>query len=456
MGRTLYCGFDRATLKELLIICTQESHFLFQGNYYDQVDGVAMGSPLGPLFANIFMDHFESTHIEKLKELGVIDWMRFVDDVFSTLKDESCKDAILKYLNEQHPNIEFTTESEVKQQLPFLDTKVTRTENGYRTKIYHKATYTGVHLNWNSLTSKKYKLKNIHTFCDRIWRICQTKEDREFEFQKLRSILIKNEYPDEVVETRISKFRENREKREQDQQVQQAQQEEAPAPPVVPQTQTASPIATRTRSQLDRTASVIPLEQPPSNVQPDQNAPAQQQPEKRIKYLVLPYICHKAEDTVKRINKLVSSYFNTVEVRVAFTTPHSLGQLFPFKDKITEKRLHSQVIYSIKCKTCNQEYIGKTERILAHRMREHNDPKRDSAIQHHKLQNPDHDIDSEYAEIIDSASFNQKLIFKEQKHIEKRKPELNVQHAAYYKNLNNKEKPGEGFGKNTIFGTSSK
>ena len=89
-------------------------------------------------------------------------------------------------------------------------------------------------------------------------------------------------------------------------------------------------------------------------------------------------------------------------------------------------------------------------------MREHNDPKRDSAIQHHKQQNPDHDIDSEYVEIIDSASFNKKLIFKEQKHIEKRKPEFNVQHAAYYKNKNNKEKPGEGFGKNTIFGTTSK
>ena len=126
--------------------------------------------------------------MEKLIELGVQNWMRFVDDVFSTLVKESCKDAILKYLNEQHPNIKFTIESEEKQQLPFLDAKVTRTEKGYRTKIYHKATYTGVHLNWNSLTSMKYKLKNIYTFCDRIWRICQTKEDREFEFKKLKTI----------------------------------------------------------------------------------------------------------------------------------------------------------------------------------------------------------------------------------------------------------------------------
>ena len=52
-------GFDRETLKQLLITCTQKSHFQFMGCFYDQVDGVAMGSPLGPLFANIFMDEFE-------------------------------------------------------------------------------------------------------------------------------------------------------------------------------------------------------------------------------------------------------------------------------------------------------------------------------------------------------------------------------------------------------------
>ena len=32
---------------------------MFNGKMYDQVDGVAMGSPLGPVFANIFMSHFE-------------------------------------------------------------------------------------------------------------------------------------------------------------------------------------------------------------------------------------------------------------------------------------------------------------------------------------------------------------------------------------------------------------
>jgi len=117
-------GMKRETLKKLLIICTQESHFQFNGRCYEQIDGVAMGSPLGPLFANIFMDHFEQKHMEALTNLGVTNWMRYVDDVFATIKDESCATKILEFLNTQHQNIRFTIELELNNKIPFLDTKV--------------------------------------------------------------------------------------------------------------------------------------------------------------------------------------------------------------------------------------------------------------------------------------------------------------------------------------------
>jgi hypothetical protein len=58
-------------LKTLLIICTQESHFQFNGKLYDQIDGVAIGPPLGPLFSKVFMSHFERKHMERMKELGL-------------------------------------------------------------------------------------------------------------------------------------------------------------------------------------------------------------------------------------------------------------------------------------------------------------------------------------------------------------------------------------------------
>ncbi|CAF0897904.1 unnamed protein product [Brachionus calyciflorus] len=85
MGRTLFHGLKRDELKHLLIVCTQESHFQFNGEYFDQTDGVAMGSPLGPLFANIFMSEFEKKHMVELKKLGISFWKRYVDDIFATL-----------------------------------------------------------------------------------------------------------------------------------------------------------------------------------------------------------------------------------------------------------------------------------------------------------------------------------------------------------------------------------
>ena len=42
-------SLPRHVLKDLLLFATKKSHFVFDGDYYDQVDGVAMGSPLGPV-----------------------------------------------------------------------------------------------------------------------------------------------------------------------------------------------------------------------------------------------------------------------------------------------------------------------------------------------------------------------------------------------------------------------
>ena len=39
----------------LLEVCLKNKYFLFQGKYYEQVHGVAMGSPINPLIANVFM-----------------------------------------------------------------------------------------------------------------------------------------------------------------------------------------------------------------------------------------------------------------------------------------------------------------------------------------------------------------------------------------------------------------
>ena len=48
-----------SSIVELLHICLTTTYFSFEGQYYQQNDGAAMGSPLSPIVANIFMEHFE-------------------------------------------------------------------------------------------------------------------------------------------------------------------------------------------------------------------------------------------------------------------------------------------------------------------------------------------------------------------------------------------------------------
>ena len=57
--RTNIDGTTKDYFHDLLTICMSESLVLFDGEYYKQIDGVAIGSPLGPTFTNIFLCFYE-------------------------------------------------------------------------------------------------------------------------------------------------------------------------------------------------------------------------------------------------------------------------------------------------------------------------------------------------------------------------------------------------------------
>ena len=53
-------------MKEMLLLCTKDVHFLFEDDIYQKTDSVAMGSPLGPILAGIFMVEPETTIVPTL------------------------------------------------------------------------------------------------------------------------------------------------------------------------------------------------------------------------------------------------------------------------------------------------------------------------------------------------------------------------------------------------------
>ena len=77
--------FTKHEMKRLLTICTKNVHFSFNNNIYIQIDGVAMGSPLGPVLANIFMVELESVLVPKLND-HIKKWRPLVDDTFVYVK----------------------------------------------------------------------------------------------------------------------------------------------------------------------------------------------------------------------------------------------------------------------------------------------------------------------------------------------------------------------------------
>ena len=143
--------------------CHSPDPLLFQGNYYDQIDGVATSSPLAPVLANLFMGHHERIWLQQYDGPAVYFYRRYVDDTFCLFNNE--KDALefFQYINGKHPNIRFTMEMEVNHKLPFLDVLFDNSNPAQSlvTSVFRKSTYTGLLTNFLSFSPFSYKLGPI-------------------------------------------------------------------------------------------------------------------------------------------------------------------------------------------------------------------------------------------------------------------------------------------------------
>ena len=86
-----------------------------------QIDGVAMGSPLGPVSADIFLGYCESMIPD---DQWPALYRRYVDDTFSLFCNNVKALEFLERLNSLYPSLQFTMEGEVDMKLPFLDVLV--------------------------------------------------------------------------------------------------------------------------------------------------------------------------------------------------------------------------------------------------------------------------------------------------------------------------------------------
>ena len=196
--------FTADEMKKLLTICTKNVHFSFNNDIYVQIDGVAMGSPLGPVLANIFMVELESVLVPKLNDY-VKKWRCFVDVTFVYVKRGSIE-YVLSVLNSFHDNIKFTYEQENNNRLPFLEVLFIRDNKIINTTVFRKDTYNDLYLHWDSFSPISWKRGTLKSLISRAYMICSNQSLLEKELKHLKnSFHKKNGYPmwmiNQVMET---------------------------------------------------------------------------------------------------------------------------------------------------------------------------------------------------------------------------------------------------------------
>ena len=329
--RMLDTNIPQKEMEKLLHLYTKHVHFSYGGRIYIQVDAVAMGSPLGPVLANIFMTELE---IDMIPLLGnyLQNWKRFVDDTFAFVLPDKIK-YIRNQLNAFDENIQFTFEKEEENKLAFLDEMVIRNTNDtINTTVYQKPTNTDIYINWNSHSPLHWKKTTANILIHRAIKICSDKKllDEELDITKHHLCEV-NEYPRKFVKNIIN---DNLYKR--------------------------NSIAAKLNERKNRKEIIINLKY------------AGQKGEQLMSKMKK-IICNSSEDGAK--SKLV---YNSAK----------LGQYFNVNDPAPQK-YKSDLVYKFTCPqiNCNESYIGETERRFEEHIIDHNKRDKKSHIYKHSSEN---------------------------------------------------------------------
>ncbi|KAL5263627.1 hypothetical protein ACHWQZ_G008854 [Mnemiopsis leidyi] len=191
-------------LRKLLSLCVCDNTFVFNGKVYSQIDGVAMGSSLGPVLANIWMCHLEEQYIFSNRDVTLPSfYRRYVDDAFCIFKNREEIFAFHEFLNSLHVSTKFDFELESEGKLSFLDTIVSRNPKLVSTKV--KATDKGLFYDYNSFIPDRYKANLVCCLVYRVYMIASSFHVLDCDLKQLCLKFYKNGFPKDFVEECISR-----------------------------------------------------------------------------------------------------------------------------------------------------------------------------------------------------------------------------------------------------------
>jgi 5-methylcytosine-specific restriction endonuclease McrA len=172
---------------------------------FKQIDGVAMGSPLGPTLSNIIMTTFEDEIVRQLIDSNVIKfYARYVDDTLVLAKPSDIP-IILRAFNSFHPQIQFTFEDFPDNNVHFLDLKI----NSSDITIFRKFTHTDQYTHISSFTPWSRKTAWITALINRTYKICNNDQLLKLELKAIREFMSWNGFSHNLTKKLINAFTPN-------------------------------------------------------------------------------------------------------------------------------------------------------------------------------------------------------------------------------------------------------
>jgi hypothetical protein len=204
----------RNELMALLRIVLKQNYFCFNNDFFIQCKGLAMGSPLSGILAEIFLNHLENKNLwndENRYKDKIIFFYRYVDDIIILYDGNSRQVNIFnKFMNKIHPNMKFTLELEENNSLNFLDLTLKKSDNRFMFNVFRKPTATDTTIHATSHHPMSHKLAAYHSFVNRLLSVPLSNEDYINEKNIIKHIAVSNGYSPELIDKLILKHKQKK------------------------------------------------------------------------------------------------------------------------------------------------------------------------------------------------------------------------------------------------------
>ena len=187
---------------EAVKIIMNNTFFQFDNEYYQQIFGSPMGSPVSPPFADMVMIDLEMQCISKL-DFEPLFLLRYVDDIVCCIPRVKLE-QMLNVFNSYDDRIKFTYEIEKNNSISFLDLQVINDNNHIITNWYMKPKFSEKFLNFSSSHPKVHKVGMVYNLVDKAIKLSD-KRFHNYNLQLVKKFLLSNQYPIKFVEFYIKK-----------------------------------------------------------------------------------------------------------------------------------------------------------------------------------------------------------------------------------------------------------